>query len=157
MRPGTEPNLTRRLSGNQQVRFIVIGGINTLLSTGLFVAFQLWFGARVYSFVPLGLAWIISVVVVFFPHRRLVFRVRGHPLLDFGRFVLVNAGTFGINVGALFLASDVFGGPRVPSQLVITGIMVGFSFLGHKHVSFRRPDDPAASSGPSPDPAREQQ
>lgn len=156
MPPGSRQNLTRRLTGDQRVRFVVIGGTNTLLSTGLFVTFQLWFGDRVYSFVPLGLAWAISVIVVFFPHRWLVFRVRGHLLLDFGRFVLVNAGTFGVNVGALLLASDVLRWPRIPSQLAITAIVVVFSFLGHRHLSFRRPHGPANSCGPCPEPAREQ-
>ncbi len=155
MLSGPSRGLTRRLVTDQRVRFVVVGGINTVLSTGLFIAFQLWFGDRVYSFVPLGLAWIISLLCVFFPHRWLVFRVRGHVLLDFGRFVLVNAGTFGVDVSALFLASDVLGWPRIESQLAITAVVVVFSFLGHKHVSFRRPRDTNADGGSPPGSAEE--
>lgn len=156
MPPDPGSGAARRLLADQRVRFVLVGGVNTVLSTALFIVFQLWFGDRVYSFVPLGLAWIISLVCVFFPHRLLVFRVRGHVLRDFGRFVLVNAGTFGVNVGVLFLASDVLGWPRIPCQLVITAVSVVISFLGHKHFSFRRPPTPADEPPLAPGATREQ-
>ena len=156
MPPEPGGNAARRLLADQRVRFVLVGGVNTVLSTALFIVFQLWFGDRTYSFVPLGLAWIISLVCVFFPHRLLVFKVRGHVLRDFGRFVLVNAGAFGINVGVLFLASDVLGWPRIPSQLVITAVSVVISFLGHKHFSFRRPRVPSGEPQAAPDATEEQ-
>lgn len=132
------PSWWRRLLANQKVRFLIVGGANTAFSTGLFIGFDLWFGRYVYSFVPLGLAWIISLVCVFFLHRSLVFNVRGHVLRDLGRFALVNSGTLAINAAALFVVSDLLGWPRIPWQLGITAVMVVASFIGHKYFSFKR-------------------
>ncbi|PFG17737.1 putative flippase GtrA [Propionicimonas paludicola] len=128
----------RRLLADQRVRFLIVGGANTVFSTALFIGFDLWFGRMVYSFVPLVLAWVISLVCVFFLHRGLVFRVHGHLLRDLGRFAVVNSGTLAINIGALFVVSDLLGWPRIPWQLGITAAMVVASFIGHKYFSFKR-------------------
>lgn len=128
----------RGAAADERLRFLVIGGANTVFSTALFIVFDLWFGARVPSVVPLLLAWAISVVCVFFLHRRFTFRVRGHVLRDLGRFVLVNSGTVAVNAVLLAIVSDWLGWPRIPWQLAITAVMVVASFVGHKYFSFRR-------------------
>lgn len=141
------PHWLRRLLDDQVVRFVVVGGLNTAVSTGLFIGFDLWFGRFVYSFVPLLAAWAISLVGAFFLHRGLVFAVRGHVLRDLGRFALVNSGALGINVAALFVASDIFRWPRIPAQLAITAVIVTVSFVGHKYFSFRRTDAELQAQG----------
>jgi putative flippase GtrA len=148
----TTPGRLRALVEDRRFRFLVIGGLNTVFATALFIAFELWFGSLVYSFVPLGLAWIISLVSVFFLHRSLVFHVRGHVLRDLARFALVNASALAVNAGLLFLASDVLGWPRIPCQLVITAGTVAISYLGHKHFSFHRSGDrPPVTAEPKGD------
>jgi putative flippase GtrA len=132
------PAALRTLTGDQRVRFLVVGGLNTGFSLVLFVVFELWFGTKVYSFVPLCLAWLISLVCVFFLHRRVVFRVRGHVFRDLARFAAVNAGTLAINVGVLFVVSDLLGWPRIPWQVGITAATVVVSYLGHTYFSFHR-------------------
>lgn len=136
---------------DRRFRYLVVGGINTVLSMALFVALDAWLGTRVPSVVPLVLAWTISVLCVFFVQRAFVFRVSGHLLRDLARFVLVNAGALGVNIVLLFLAADLFGAPRVPAQLVITVITVIASYLGHKHYSFSRTSDQPTATDPNPD------
>lgn len=141
----------RLILTDQRFRYLIVGGINTVLSLGLFIGLDAWFGPGVPSFVPLTLAWAISVVCVFFAQRALVFKVTGHLWRDLFRFVLVNSGALGINLVLLFLVADLLGAPRVPAQLVITVGTVILSYLGHKHFSFsRKPSVTAAEeSGPS--------
>ena len=67
-----------------------------------------------------------------------MFRVQGHLIRDFYRFVLVNLSSLLINIGLLYLVSDVLGFPRIPSQIVITAISVMVSYFGHRYFSFRR-------------------
>ena len=136
----------RLILTDRRFRYLLVGGINTVLSMALFVALDAWLGTRVPSAVPLVLAWTISVLCVFVVQRAFVFQVSGHLLRDLWRFVLVNAGALGVNLVLLFLAADLFGAPRVPAQLAITVITVIGSYLGNKHYSFSRTsDEPAAT------------
>lgn len=139
-----ETGLIRRTLDDQRVRFLIIGGANTVFSTGLFIGFDLWFGSKVLSIVPLGLAWIISLVCVFFLHRRFVFQVHGHVWRDLARFAAVNSGTLAINAAVLTVVSDVLKWPRIPWQLTITAVMVVATFIGHKYFSFHRTEEELA-------------
>lgn len=134
-----EPGILLRVIKNQKVAFLLVGGVNTALSTLLFIALELAFGRHVPSPVVLFAAWIISLVAVFFVYRKLVFKVTGHVLLDLGRFALVNLTSLLVNMAVLFLVADVLGHPRIPSQIVITGCTVFINYFGHKYFSFRRP------------------
>ena len=80
----------------------------------------------------------MSIVIAFVLHRTLVFRVRGHVLRDFVAFVGVNAFGFALNLGLMTLAVGIMGAPPIPAQFVVTGIVAVSSYLGHRHVSFRR-------------------
>ena len=119
-------------------KFLLIGGLNTVFSTLLFILFELWFGRFFPSSVPLTLSWVISLVSVFWVYRRFVFHVQGHVMVDLFRFALVNLSTLLINMGLLFIVSDLLGAPRIPAQLVITAVTVLINYVGHKYFSFRR-------------------
>lgn len=132
------PGPLLRLIKTEKVAFLLVGGINTVFSTALFVALDLLFGKNVPSFVVLGTAWLISLVAVFFVYRKLVFRVSGHVLTDLARFALVNLTALLVNMVLLFVASDLLGAPRIPAQIVITCATVFINYFGHKYFSFKR-------------------
>lgn len=134
-----EPGILLRLIKNQKVAFLLVGGVNTVLSTLLFIALELAFGEYVPSFVVLTAAWLVSLVAVFFVYRKLVFRVFGHLLLDLARFALVNLTSLLVNMALLFLIADILGYPRIPAQILITACTVFINYFGHKYFSFRRP------------------
>jgi putative flippase GtrA len=139
-RPGTggEPGVLQRLVKDQRVLFLIVGGANTAFSTALFAGLVLLFGPRVPSAVSLGIAWSVSLVLVFFVYRRLVFRVAGNLWRDFLRFTSVNVGSLLLNAAALTLLADIAGLPPIPTQIAITVLLVVFNYLGHRHFSFRR-------------------
>lgn len=138
------PGPLQRLIKDQRVLFLLVGGANTAFSTALFAGLVL-LGPKVPSVVSLGIAWVVSLVLVFFIYRRLVFRVSGNGWRDFLRFTSVNVGSLLLNMGALALLADVLGLPAIPTQIVITVLVVIFNYVGHKHFSFRRrPEPPTA-------------
>ncbi len=128
----------RKLLADQRFRFLLVGGVNTAFSTALFVMLVLAFGPRVPSFVSLGISWVVSLVLVFFAYRHLVFRVRGHLWLDFVRFSGTNVTALLINLVALTILVDVIGWPAIPVQIMIVCFVIVFNYFGHKHISFRR-------------------
>lgn len=139
------PGPLQRLIKDQRVLFLLVGGANTAFSTALFAGLVLLLGPSVPSVASLGIAWVVSLVLVFFVYRRLVFRVTGNGWRDFLRFTSVNVGSLLLNMGALALLADVLGLPAIPTQIAITVLVVIFNYVGHKFFSFRRrPEPPTA-------------
>lgn len=128
----------RKLFIDQRFLFLLVGGINTVFSVVLFVALVLAFGPHVPSFVSLGISWTVSLIVVFFAYRFIVFRVRGHFWLDFVRFAGTNITALLINMAALMVFVDMIGWPAIPVQIGITCLVIVFNYFAHKHISFRR-------------------
>ena len=137
VRPRGPVALARRLAGDERVRFLVVGGFNTALGYGLFVIFELAFGMYLVSLY--GSA-VIAIVVAFFLHRNVTYRVvgTGNVVIDFLRFVSVYVVSLAINTVALPLLVE-FGrlNPLVAQALIVVGTTL-ISYFGHKLFSFRR-------------------
>ena len=136
---------------DQRVAYLAVGGINTGLGFGFFVLFQLLLGDTIGYMGCLVLAYAPALVIAFFLHRRFVFRVQGHLVRDFGRFVLVNLSALGINAVLLPLFHEVVGLPVIAAQLVAMIVTVTSSFFAHRMFSFARdsavPDGPGLAGG----------
>jgi len=129
-----------RIVGDQRVAFLIVGGFNTLDGFVLFVLFHMLLGNGFARYMlTLVLAQLLAMSVAFFLHRRFVFRVRGHVLLDALRYGLVNLGTFGLNAVLLPFFVEVVDLAVVPAQILATIVVVVVSYLGHSLFSFRRP------------------
>ena len=124
------------------MRFVLVGGFNTLLGYGLFVVLQLGFGKNVHwgYLLSLYLSWAIASIVAFVLHRRFTFRIsgRGHLVRDFLRFEAVNAVSLAANTILLPLLVEL--GHLVPifAQALIVVVTTIVSYVGHKFFSFRR-------------------
>jgi putative flippase GtrA len=79
-----------------EVRFLVVGGLNTAFGYGVF-ALLIWLGLGHPA--AIGLATVIGVAFNFQSTGRLVFG--GAPLSRLGRFIAVYVFTYGINVAAV--------------------------------------------------------
>ncbi|WP_411156307.1 GtrA family protein [Nocardia beijingensis] len=145
---GPAPGLLTRVVRRQEVAFALVGACNTLLGIGLTVAWLAVLGDAWPPAVAVVLAYAVGIVVAFVLHRTLVFRVRGRVLRDFAAFVVVNSGGLLMNTVLLSLAVTVLRLPRIPSAVVVMGLVAVASFFGHRYISFRRttqaPTDNAA-------------
>lgn len=140
--PLRRPSGLRALLGDQRVAFLGVGAINTVVGTLVFVGLQLSLGQVAHYLVVLLCAHVISVLIAFVLHRRLVFRVTGSVLRDLARFETVYLGALAVNLAALPLLVEVAGLPVIASQLLIVFVTAMISFFGHKHFSFRRKEKP---------------
>ncbi|MDQ1199487.1 putative flippase GtrA [Rhodococcus sp. SORGH_AS303] len=127
-----------RLMGNQGLVFLLVGGFNTVLGTVWFIVWQLAIGDTLGYHAAIVLGYLCNVLTAFCTNRYLVFRVRGHVLRDFWRFVVVNSGAFAVNLAAMTVAVSVLGFAPIPSQLVITLLTACISFFGYRDFSFKR-------------------
>ncbi|MET3806922.1 putative flippase GtrA [Nakamurella sp. UYEF19] len=141
------PGPLLRLIRDQRVAFLIVGGLNTAVGLAGFVFFNsfihLWGGD-----VAVLLAQCIAIPFAFVLHRRFVFRVSGHVLRDFSRFVLVNVIPVSVNLAVLPILTKVFGWKELPAQLAFTVVWVVCSYFLHRGFSFRRTESDGV---PAPD------
>ena len=128
---------------DERVRFIVVGGINTVVAYLLFLAFEAVFGGR--YLLSLVLSYALATLLAFALHRRFTFEVSGRDgiVADFLRFETVYLVMFAINAALLLLFIEVAGWPSWLAQAVIIVITTIGSYISHKFFTFtRRPSTP---------------
>jgi putative flippase GtrA len=123
---------------DERVRFVIVGGINTVVGYGLFALFEL--ATPVGYLASLYLSYALAVTLAFVLHRRFTFGVHGtgRVLVDFVRFVGVYVVSLGINTLVLPLLVEVAGLDSLVAQAVCVLITTLVSYFGHKWFSFRR-------------------
>ncbi|MFC5678210.1 GtrA family protein [Aeromicrobium endophyticum] len=142
---GSGSSTVRGLVDDQRVRFLAVGGFNTVLGYVTFSALTLWVFHEVRFGYLLSLvgSYAIGISVAFVLYRRLVFKVQGQVMRDFVRFVTVYAVSIGINAVVLPVLVEVAGVPPLAAQAVVVLITTLLSFVGHRSFSFRRDEDVA--------------
>jgi putative flippase GtrA len=136
---GDEPSVRRgpalgALLAREEVRFLIVGVINTVVGYALFALFLLVFG-----YLPsLYLSYAVAVTLAFVLHRRFTFRVRGNALVDFVRFVGVYVVSLAVNSVVLPVLVELVGLHPLIAQGIALVITTLFSYVGHKWFSFRR-------------------
>jgi putative flippase GtrA len=135
----------RTLLAREQVRFLLVGGVNTLVGYGFFALFLTFAG----YLVSLYLSYAVAVSVAFVLHRRFTFRVSGNVVVDFVRFVGVYVISLAVNTVVLPLLVEVAGLHPLGAQAIALLITTLISYVGHKWFSFRRstpPPQPTSAS-----------
>ncbi len=122
----------------QEVRFLIVGGFNTLMGLGFFVLLHLAL-PRIPYLVTLLLTYAIGIPLAFILQRRWVFKVSGNTLVDFFRFTSVQAAAVALNALVLPFLVEVVGLGVLIGQVVSLAIIVVGSYFAHLLISFRRP------------------
>jgi putative flippase GtrA len=130
--------LVRALLEDKRVRFLLNGGANALMAFGVFVLFQHLFTGRWDYLWAVVATHVVTVLIGFASHRRLVFGVRGQVLHDLWRFELVHLTNLGVNAALLTFAVETLHLPVVLSQGCLIVVSACYSWLGHSRFSFRR-------------------
>jgi putative flippase GtrA len=132
--------LIRRLLNDQRVRFLIVGGFNTVFGFALFVVFELLVGQYIGYFVSLYTSYVLAVIVAFLLHRHYTYRVTGtgNILIDFLRFASVSLVSLAVNTIALPVLVEIVGITPIIAQAFIVVVTTIVSYFGHKLFSFRR-------------------
>ena len=128
----------RALLAREEIRFLIVGGINTVVGYALFALLQITIGDVIGYLGSLYLSYAISVTLAFVLHRRFTFRVTGTVVADFVRFVGVYVVSLGLNTIALPLLVEVAHLDPLVAQAICVVITTVISYVGHKWFSFRR-------------------
>ena len=122
------------------MRFLISGGINTVIGYGLFALFELFLGKYIGYLGSLYVSYALATILAFYLHRRFTFRAStsGKVVVDFLRFQSVYVVSLLVNTAALPLLVEWFGLKPLVAQAVIVVITTAISYVGHKWFSFRR-------------------
>jgi putative flippase GtrA len=131
----------------QFLRYVLVGGFNTVFGYGLFALLNWLFnGLGSYSYMYAAvLANIIAITAAFLGYKWFVFRTHGNYMAEWFRCLGVYGssmliGPVGLPILVPILRSRLEHPARSPyiAAAIMTVVTVIFSFLGHKNISFRQ-------------------
>ena len=137
-------------SFQQFVRYILVGGFNTVFGYGLFALLNwstTWLGSYNYMFASF-FGSLISISIAFLGYKWFVFRTRGNYLVEWIRCLGVYGSSVLITLAGMpFLVTILRHNLQRPTQApyiagaIMTVIVILFSFVGHKRVTFKMPHE----------------
>lgn len=119
----------------QQLRFVLLGGFNTLLSYLIFVV--LIEVTHLPYYVSLITQYWITVNLSIFSMRYYVFRSQSPLLREYLKAWTVYLGMLGFNYLFLYLTIDCLHYPILQSQAIYTILSTLITYLLHQFYSFR--------------------
>ena len=129
----------KTLTSPQFLRFIVVGGFNTLFGYGLFAALQATLGQVMNYLLVTVVSYVIAIFEAFLMQRYVVFRVRSRFFGDLWRFSGVYLVVLAANLLVLPLLHDVLGVPLLIAQAIFTFVSAIATFTINRTFTFRRP------------------
>jgi putative flippase GtrA len=131
--------LSKKMLSDERVRFLGVGGLNTVFGYLNFVWMQALFGNTLGYMGSYLVSYASGFAVAFLLHRRVVFRVKGHLWKDLARFQGVYLLPLAVNlIGLPILVSGLKMNVYLAQAIVVLFNAV-VSYFGHKYFSFRRP------------------
>lgn len=121
----------------EKLRFLVVGGWNTLFSYGMLWILDALLHARLHYTLILTLNWVIGVTHNLFSFKLLVFRTRGNWLKEYLRSYVVYAGSFLLNLAIVAAIMEMWHPKLVIAQLPALFVVTIISYVGHKYFTYR--------------------
>jgi len=128
------------LLGDERVRFVLIGGINTVVGYALYATLYLSAGRFIGYLGALYISYVIAIGIAFVLHRRFTFRVSGtgNVFIDLVRFAAVYVVSLIVNTLLLPVLIELGHVQPLVAQASIVIVTTLISYFGHKLFSFRR-------------------
>lgn len=121
-------------------RFVVVGGLNTLIGMSSFPLLYWLFGNSLGVNFLLLVAWTLSTAFAFLSHKRVTFKSEGKMHHEGIKFLILSLATLGINLLVMNLALSLTHiNPiiiQIFTSVVLAAIMLILSYLGMNHLIF---------------------
>ena len=128
----------------RELRYLVVGGFNTLVGYSLGVGLYLALSPRLHILLIGVIANILAITVSFTTYKLLVFCTRGDWLAEYLRSYLVYGGTAVLGIMVLWLLVGAWHVSIWLAQAIAIGLTVIVSYFGHARFTYRRPSSNAA-------------
>lgn len=122
---------------NQKLRYLLVGGFNTVFAYSIFCLSQFLFGAKLHYLIILVLVYFVSVSNSFINFRFFVFRSRGHFWREYLKVNFVYLWHLIFNIILLYILKDRMHINIFVAQFICAIILVVIVYFAHKHFSFK--------------------
>ncbi|MSP33457.1 MAG: GtrA family protein [Rickettsiales bacterium] len=122
---------------DRRIRFILVGGYNTVFSFALFCILQYYLGENLRPIWVLLITHIISIFNSFLSLRIFVFASKNNLLREYLKVNMVYCGYFIINAFLLFSLNDLLHLDVILAQFLSVLILTIGAYFAHKHFSFK--------------------
>jgi putative flippase GtrA len=120
----------------RRVRYLIVGGFNTLFGLGLFTALDLTTARYIGHYAVLTIAQVIAVSTAHTTQRRWAWQSSAPYLRELARFSSVYGVTYLLNLALLYAAHSGFGAPVIPAQIAITALLIVVTYAVHRVWTF---------------------
>jgi putative flippase GtrA len=130
----------------EKLRFLVVGGWNTVFSYGMLWVLDALLHARLHYTLILTINWVIGVTHNLFTFKLFVFRTRGNWLTEYLRSYVVYAGTFVLNLAIVAVIMELWRPRLVIAQLPAIAVVTIISYVGHKYFTYKTSEETLAET-----------
>lgn len=121
----------------QKIRYLIIGGWNTVFGYGVFAGLYFWLSNSVHYLFILSLSYIISITNAYVGYKIFVFRTKGNIFKEYFRFYIVYGVSFLFNLATLPFLIEILHFNMYAAQAVVTIVTILGSYVLHKNFSFK--------------------
>jgi putative flippase GtrA len=123
---------------NQVIRYLIVGGWNTVFGYSLFALLYFLLSARIHYLVIAIISSIIAITMAYAGYKIFVFKTKGNYLHEYLKFYVVYGfsmilGLILLPIFVEFLKMNVY-----LAQAIATIACIFVSFIGHRNFSFRK-------------------
>ena len=126
---------------NQQVRYVIVGGWNTMVGCGVFALLYCLFSSYLHYQVIAALSHCISVFHSWLMYRHFVFHSKAPMIMEYLRFNFSSLFVLGMQMAGLWMLVGHAGLNPLLSQPFIVMLTVLTGYLMHRYFSFKIPQD----------------
>ena len=120
-----------------QIRFLLVGGFNAMVSYLIFSAVWFFIGEQYYQ-AALATAWVLSSVVSFTTHRCFVFPVKGNLFQQYCKCCMTWFFSYLINATLLEISVQKLELNVYLAQIIATFFCAVFTYILFKIFAFRK-------------------
>ena len=128
-------NIFKKVLNSQQIRFLFVGGLNTIVGYGTY-AILIYFNINFY--IANAISTIIGVFHSYLWNRYFTFKSKDKALNEIIRFISVYIVSFLLSNIILYIFVSKFGINKYLGGLINLAITTLISWFGHKYFSFRK-------------------
>lgn len=119
----------------QQIRFLFVGGLNTMVGYGTYALF-LWLGLN--YFYSNSISYVIGIIHSYFWNKKFTFKSNDKSILEIVKFVSVYIVNYLVGIAFLSLFIKIFGINEYVAGVLNLVVTTLISYFGHKYFSFSK-------------------
>ncbi|WP_454169931.1 GtrA family protein [Microbacterium paulum] len=142
--------MSRTSLAGDGLRYLIVGGYNTLFTLAVFWVLDRLWGAALGVQPVYWISAVVGILNGFLTQRIFVWRVRGAWRRELAKFAVVNLVVAVLNSLLLFVTVTLLGLPTFPTQVAITSVLIILAFFANRHWVFARAASDTEDGQPSP-------